>query len=178
MQTTPYNTDELRQEAKELFTDNTYFSPDLGNGQVVMNRVVEATGDLSRQLAAYFQKQLDTPHSTFPLVRDYKEAVEYYSGVLRKRVKAQLAAAKHMDKDVRAVITIPFCFRLRKAITKEECENFSDLSDDEKPMTKYLKERKWGFNTSCFVEGGKGTSEGKKIMFAGIIYPEIKAETI
>lgn len=178
MQTTPHNTHELRQEAKEIFKDNVFFSPDLGDGQVVMNRVVPTTGDLSRQLAAYFQKQLDNPHFTFPQVRDYKEAVEYYNGILKKRVKAQLAAAKQLDKDVRAVITIPFCFRLRKAITKEECENFSDLSDDEKPMTKYLKEKKWGFATACYAEGGKGTSMGKKIMFAGIIYPEIRADTI
>ena len=153
MQTTPFNTEELRQESKELFKDNSYFSPDLGNGKVVMNRIVEAKGDLSRNLAAYFQKQLDDPNITFPLVRDYKEAVEYYSGILRKRVKAQLAAAKHMDKDVRAVITIPFCFRLRKYITMTEAENFAELSNDDKPMTKYLKEK--GASVTAKITGNK-----------------------
>jgi len=178
MQTTPHSTDELRQEAAALFTENPeYFSPDMEH-HYVRNRVMENTGDLSRQIAAYFQKQLDDPNLTFPLVRDYKEAVEFYSGFLKKRVKAQLAAAKHLDKDTRAVITIPLCFRLRKMITKSEAENFAELSNDEKPMTKYLKERKWGFVTSCYVEGGRGTSEGKKIMLAAVIYPELKADTI
>jgi len=179
MQTTPHSTDELRQEAAALFNDdNQIFSPDMKD-HYVYNRVMNASsGDLSRQLAAYFQKQLDDRNFTFPLVRDYSEAVQYYNGFLKKRVKAQLAAAKHLDKDTRAVITIPLCLRLRKAITKSETEHFAELSTDDKPMAKYLKERNWGFATACYVEGGRGTSEGKKIMLTGIIYPELNADTI
>jgi hypothetical protein len=179
MQTIPHSTDELRQEAAQLFTDdNPIFSPDMKD-HYVRNRVMNAeSGDLSRQLAAYFQKQLDERSDGFPLVRDYSEAVQFYNGFLKKRVKAQLAAAKHYDKDVRAVVTIPLCLRLRKAITLSETEHFAELSTDGKPMAKYLKERNWGFATACYVEGGRGTSEGKKIMLTGIIYPELKADTI
>jgi hypothetical protein len=177
MQTIPHSTDELRQEAAQLFTDdNQIFSPDMKD-HYVRNRVMKDSGDLSRQIGAYFQKQLDE-RSDFPLVRDYSEAVQFFNGFLKKRVKAQLAAAKHLDKDTRAVITIPLCLRLRKAITLSEAEHFAELSNDEKPMAKYLKERNWGFVTSCYVEGGRGTSEGKKIMLTGIIYPELKADTI
>lgn len=127
-----------------------------GETHTIKNRKVALTKDfdLEQHLKEYYVQTI--PKSSPHLVETYDEALKCYSDVLHKRIQVQLKLAKEAAKrDEVNVALIPMVFKIKTPMTAEQMKDFMGQSDDDKPMSLWLKKRGWVWMTSFLTHDPK-----------------------
>lgn len=131
---------------------------------------LRADCDLFSQMKDYYAECLLKLHRGLPTLRvnnakTYAEAKNEYGAYMDERIRVQLKLNKETPKDEIHILTMPRLYRL--TMTEADCEDFTRLCDDDKPITKWLDKRGWVFMTEVYY-----TPQSNIVMLCAILVPK------
>ena len=132
-------------------------------GPNIVNRCQDLNGQstLVQQQTDYYASKLKEikqgKHAPY-VYGTFKEVLADYNNYLKQRIPIQLKARKQAMEEqpnARFITMIPKMYMLRSGIpTEDDQKEFVFLSNNDRPLTKYLKEKGLFFMTQFFGTGG------------------------